>query len=206
MTSTFIHRYLPGSTGETLLLLHGTGGNEESLLPLGQALLPGASLLAPRGQVLEGSMPRFFRRLAEGVFDLDDLARRTEALGQFVQDAAARYGFDPGRLTAVGFSNGANIAASLLLSGGRIPRSVLFRAMVPFTPAAVPDLRGTRHWIGAGRFDPIVPTEQGEGLAAMLRAGGAVVELDWRPAGHPLVPGEIEAVRGWLGASRPAAN
>ena len=199
-THDFQHRYLPGRSGRTLLLLHGTGGDEDSLLPLGRALAPEAGLLAPRGRVLEGRMPRFFRRLAEGVFDLEDLHRRTTELAGFIRAAAREYGFAPERLTAVGFSNGANIAASLLLSDPAVlPAAVLLRAMVPFEPAAVPQLGGHRIWIGAGRADPIVPPEHGERLAALFRRGGADVTLDWRDAGHNLVPEEIAAAAQWLG-------
>lgn len=199
-THDFHHRYLPGRAGRTLLLLHGTGGDEDSLLPLGRALDPEAGLLAPRGRVLEGRMPRFFRRLAEGVFDLEDLHRRTTELAGFIRAAAREYGFAPERLTAVGFSNGANIAASLLLADPAVlPAAVLLRAMVPFEPAAVPQLEGHRIWIGAGRADPIVPPEHGERLAALFRRGGADVTLDWRDAGHNLVPEEVAAAAHWLG-------
>ena len=113
----FIHRYLPGrnAAGPVLLLLHGTGGDENDLIPLGQDLLPGAAILSVRGKVLENGMPRFFRRLAEGVFDQDDLRRRTEELGQFIDSARRQYSLSENRLIAVGYSNGANIAASLIL-------------------------------------------------------------------------------------------
>ena len=168
MSADFIHRYVAGTGPRTLLLLHGTGGNEESLLALGAELMPGASLLSPRGRVLEGSMPRFFRRLAEGVFDQEDLAIRTRELAAFIKVAAARYRFDPGLTTAVGYSNGANIAASLLLSSpGLLPSAVLFRAMVPFetTPHG---LEGTRVLMATGRHDPIIPLANAERLAALL--------------------------------------
>ena len=199
-THDFHHRYLPGRSGRTLLLLHGTGGDEDSLLPLGRALDPEAGVLAPRGRVLEGRMPRYFRRLAEGVFDLEDLHRRTAELAGFIRAAAREYEFAPDRLTAVGFSNGANIAASLLLSDPAVlPSAVLLRAMVPFEPAAVPGLAGHRIWIGAGHTDPIVPPEHGERLATLFRSGGAEVALDWREAGHHLVPEEVAAIAQWLG-------
>lgn len=199
MTTELQHRYLPGTTGETLLLLHGTGGNEESLLPLGRALRPGAGLLSPRGAVLEGRMPRFFRRLAEGVFDQEDLARRTTELGLFLRGAGTRYGFDPARVTAVGFSNGANIAASLLLrEPGLVRQAVLFRAMVPFEPTTPPALSGTRVRLGAGRRDPIVPLSQVERLSELFRSAGAMVDLDWRDAGHELHAAEVDDAARWL--------
>lgn len=203
-THDFQHRYFPGRNGRTLLLLHGTGGDEDSLVPLGRALDPEAGLLAPRGRVLEGRMPRFFRRLAEGVFDLEDLHRRTAELAGFIRAAAREYRFAPEGLVAVGFSNGANIAASLLLSDPAVlPGAVLLRAMVPFEPAVVPSLAGHRVWIGAGRADPIVPPDHAERLAAMLRDGGAAVQLDWREAGHNLVPAEVAAAAQWLGHDPP---
>jgi phospholipase/carboxylesterase len=152
----FKHRFVAGSgqEGATLLLLHGTGGNENDLLPLGRELLPGANLLSPRGKVLEHGMPRFFRRLAEGVFDEEDLKFRTEELAGFVKEASGRYDFDPDKLFAVGFSNGANIAASLLLMRPNLLRgAVLLRPMVPFEPEALPDLSGVRIFVAAGEMD-----------------------------------------------------
>ncbi|MDQ2669670.1 MAG: VOC family protein, partial [Gemmatimonadota bacterium] len=176
----FVHRYLPpaAASGEpgstTLLLLHGTGGDEEDLIPLGRTLLPGAGLLSPRGKVLERGAPRFFRRLAEGVFDLEDLALRTDELAAFIGAAARRYSLDRDNIVAVGFSNGANIAASLLLRlPGTIRGAVLLSPMVPFEPDATPELAGTSVFIGAGRADPITPPEQAERLAELLRDGGA---------------------------------
>jgi phospholipase/carboxylesterase/glyoxalase family protein len=147
-------------------------------------------------------MPRFFRRIAEGVFDLEDLALRTEELAQFLQSAAARYGFDPARVVAVGFSNGANIAASLLLTRpGALRAAVLFRAMVPFEPAKPPSLAGIPVWLGAGRSDPLVPAANAERLAALLREAGASVTLEWQPGGHGLADGEVESAARWLDAS-----
>ena len=195
------HRFVPGLPAEsrTLLLLHGTGGNEDDLIPLGRALLPGAALLSPRGQVLEHGMPRFFRRLAEGIFDEPDLRARTAELAEFVEWAATSYGFDPRRVTAVGFSNGANIASSLLLLRPHVlAGAVLFRAMVPLVPEVRPDLRGVRVLIGSGRADPLVPASEVERLAAMLQEGGAEVTVHWESAGHQLTSGDLDAGRTWL--------
>lgn len=196
------HRFVPGSPGEprTLLLLHGTGGNEDDLLPLGRALLPGAALLSPRGQVLEQGMPRFFRRLAEGVFDEADLRARTAQLADFVTWAAAEHGFDVTRVTAVGFSNGANIAGSLLLlRPATLSGAVLFRATVPLVPETPPVLDGVRVLLGAGRRDPLVSAAEVERLAGMLEAAGADVSLHWEQAGHQLTPGDVTAAQAWLG-------
>lgn len=198
MTNQFVHRFVPGTSGETALLLHGTGGNEGSLLQLGRFLRPEANLLSPRGKVLEGSMPRFFRRLAEGVFDEKDLVARTGELARFVGDAAQQYDFDPRQVTAIGFSNGANIAASLMLLYPEVlNRGVLLRAMVPIEPEPKA-LAGTPVWVGAGRHDPIVPAANTARLAELLRERGAKVQLDWREAGHQLVNGEAEAIGSWL--------
>src|SRR5436190_19703801 len=147
--SSFIHQFDPGNSKRTLLLLHGTGGNERDLIPLGHDLDPNASLLSPRGKVLENGMPRYFRRLAEGVFDLEDLKKRTHELADFVIAAAKHYKIDVKNMVAVGYSNGANIAAStLLLRPEILPAAVLFRAMVPLVPETQPDLSSVRVWIG----------------------------------------------------------
>ncbi len=201
----FIHRYIPPAAGAelagstTLLLLHGTGGDEEDLIPLGRALFPGAGLLSPRGKVLERGAPRFFRRLAEGVFDQEDLARRTEELAQFIEAAARTYELDRAGMVAVGFSNGANIAASLLLRRpGLLRGAVLLSPMIPFEPDTLPDLTGTSVFIGAGRADSIAPPAQAEQLAELLRRAGAAVHIHWEPGGHTLTDGEVEAARQWL--------
>ncbi|MEX1159153.1 MAG: alpha/beta hydrolase, partial [Thermomicrobiales bacterium] len=155
----FVHRWVAGDADAalpTLLLLHGTGGNENDLLSLGSLLLPGASVLSPRGKVSENGASRFFRRLAEGVFDVEDLIARTYELADFVGAAAKQYGFDPGNVVAVGYSNGANIASSmLLLRPGTLAGAVLLRPMVPLEPDSPPDLSGTPVYLGAGRLDPI---------------------------------------------------
>ncbi len=204
-TAEFIHRYVEGPTpgGPTLLLLHGTGGHEEDLLPLGRALLPDANILSPRGKVLEQGMPRFFRRLAEGVFDLEDLRLRTDELARFVEASATQYGFRAERVIAIGYSNGANIAASMLLQvPGLLKRAVLFRPMVPFVPPTLPDLAGIAVLVSAGELDPIVPSTSSRALSELLRRAGADVEERWQRTGHGLVNADIAAAREWLTAHR----
>jgi phospholipase/carboxylesterase len=196
----FVHRYVPApGAATTLLLLHGTGGDENDLLELGRTLAPTASLLSPRGKVLERGMPRFFRRLAEGVFDQEDLARRTDELAEFINQAAAEYHFDTHRVVAVGYSNGANIAASVLLKHpGTLAGAVLFHPMVPFEPKEPPVLRGTEVFISAGQHDPLVPRALTERLAELLRIAGSGVSVHWEPGGHELVAGEVDAARSWF--------
>ena len=197
----FVHRFVPAQTADapTLLLLHGTGGNENDLLPVGGMLAERAALLSPRGKVLEHGMPRFFRRLAEGVFDHEDLMRRTHELAGFVERAVDEYDIDQRRLFAVGFSNGANIAASLLLAYPRLlAGAVLLRAMVPFEPDSAPDLSGIPVYLAAGRSDQLVPPENTERLAQVLREAGADVTLDWQPGGHGIGPNEIQAAQNWF--------
>jgi predicted esterase len=195
----FIHDFVPGSSPRTLLLLHGTGGNERDLIPLGRELDPNAALLSPRGKVLENGMPRFFRRLAEGVFDLEDLKYRTTELADFVAAAAQHYGFATDQLVAVGYSNGANIAASmLLLRPENIHRAILFRAMVPLIPDALPDLSSGRVWIGAGDQDPIISPSEVQRLVELLRRAGADVTIRFFNASHGLTNDDVDAAREWL--------
>jgi len=197
----FIHDFVPGSSSRTLLLLHGTGGNERDLIPLGRELDPNAGLLSPRGKVLENGMPRFFRRLAEGVFDLEDLRYRTNELADFVMAAGQHYGFASNQLIAVGYSNGANIAASVLLLRPEIMRrAILFRAMVPLNPDTLPDLSSARVWIGAGDQDPIVPASETKRLTELLRRAGADVTIRFAKAGHGLTNDDLESARDWLAA------
>ena len=206
MTATdlgFIHRYVPPTAqgAPTLLLLHGTGGDETNLLGLGPLLAPGAGLLSPRGKVLEGGMPRFFRRLAEGIFDLDDLRIRTDELAGFVASAATTYGFDPHSVVAAGYSNGANIAASLLLlRPDTLAAAVLFHPMVPLVPDTLPDLSSVPVFAAGGRRDQIVRPEETERLATLLREAGADVTLHWEQGGHNLSAEELDAARTWMAA------
>jgi predicted esterase len=201
ITETYIHRFEPAPAGAsegTLLLLHGTGGNENDLLPLGRAVAPNAALLSPRGRVLEHGMPRFFRRLAEGVLDQEDLARRTHELADFVAAAAKQHGFDPAGVCALGFSNGANIAAAMmLLRPETLAGAILLRPMVPFEPKQKPDLRGRRVLVAAGRLDTLVPNVQSERLAELLRECGAEATLHWSPAGHTLDRADLSAAASW---------
>jgi predicted esterase len=195
----FIHEFVPGTSNRTLLLLHGTGGNEGDLIALGRELDPNAALLSPRGKVLENGMPRFFRRLAEGVFDLEDLKHRTNELADFVIAAAQHYGFASDNLVAVGYSNGANIAASmLLLRPEALPTAILFRAMVPLIPERQPNLSRIRVWIGAGTNDPIVPTSETKRLGELLRNASADVTIRYFQAGHELTMADVETAREWL--------
>lgn len=205
----FVHHYIPPqATAEpasttTLLVLHGTGGDENDLVPLGRMLLPGAGILSPRGKVLENGMPRFFRRLAEGVFDQQDLAARTDELAAFIDAASAHYHFARDRVIAAGFSNGANIAASLLLRRGPVLRgAALLSPMVPFEPDSPPDLSGVRVFIGAGTVDPIAPRAQAERLAQLFESSRAETTVHWTRGGHAITKDELDAARAWMTEER----
>jgi phospholipase/carboxylesterase len=214
----FIHRFIPsknkrteartrtseqGSKGKvftTLLLLHGTGGNEEDLIPLAYELDERAAILSPRGKVLEnGVAPRFFRRLAEGVFDVDDLKFRTNELADFVNDASKFYGFDLQHIIAVGYSNGANIASSILLLRPEIvSAAILFRAMIPLIPETLPDLTNKHIFMSSGLYDPIVPKQEAERLFSLFRKAGAKVSLYWQNSGHELAIEDVQKAKEWL--------
>jgi phospholipase/carboxylesterase len=203
--TSFVHKYVPANEASgnkraiTLLLLHGTGGNENDLLPLGRELAPNAALLSPRGKILEGEMPRFFRRLAEGVFDIEDLKFRSNELADFVRSASGEYGFDPERVVAVGYSNGANIAASiLLLRPETFLGAVLFRAMLPLVPEKLPNLSGKSVFLTAGNFDQIIPKRQVEKLNQILSESKAEVTLNWTPSDHSLTQDELRKARDFL--------
>ncbi|CCD84873.1 Putative phospholipase/carboxylesterase family protein [Bradyrhizobium sp. ORS 285] len=198
-TLSFTHRFQPGSKpgAAPLLLLHGTGGDENDLLPLGATLSPGAALLSPRGQVLEHGMPRFFRRLAEGVFDEDDVRRRALELGAFVGEARQRYGIEAP--VAVGYSNGANIAAALLLlQPETLAGAVLFRAMVPLKQPPVVKLARKPVLILSGLSDPIVPASNSAQLCNQLIEAGADVTHTTLPTGHQLSQADVALARDWL--------
>jgi len=216
----FIHRFIPpknkkskatiGTTDDeegtqretftTFLLLHGTGGNEEDLIPLAYELDKDAAILSPKGKVLEnGITPRFFRRLAEGVFDLEDLKFRTNELADFVIDASKSYNFDLQRVIAVGYSNGANIAASmLLLRPETFSSAILFRAMVPLVPQSLPDLSDKHIFMSSGLYDPIVSRQEAEKLFGLYKKAGANISLSWQQSGHELTMEAIRKAKEWL--------
>lgn len=196
---SFIHRFEPGTSDTTLLLLHGTGGNEHDLIGLARDLSPTAKLLSPRGKVLENGAPRFFKRLAMGVFDEADLKARAADLARFVAEAAQEYGFDASQVYALGYSNGANIAATLLLLHPEVlAGGVLLRPVLPLEPPELPDLSGKSAFLAAGLRDPWSPMARVEALAERLRQARAEVELRLSPGGHELHPEELEAARAWL--------
>jgi len=195
----FIHKFVPGTSGRTLILLHGTGGTETDLLDLGRTLDPDAALLSPRGKVLENRMPRFFRRLAEGVFDEEDLIYRTHELADFIHVAAERYGFSQSKAIAVGYSNGANIAGSiLLLRPDTFQGAALLRAMVPLIPENLPELKGAPVLVVAGNYDQIVPVENVRDLVTLLRRSGADVTVFFENASHGLTETTITTTQRWL--------
>jgi predicted esterase len=203
----FLHEFVPGKSSRTLLLLHGTGGNERDLIPLGRELDANASLLSPRGKILENGMPRFFRRLAEGVLDLEDLKTRTNELADFVATAVRNYKLAADHIIGVGYSNGANIAASMLLLRPEIMHAaVLFRAMVPLVPDKLPDLSSVHVWIGAGDQDPIIAASETQRLVELLRCAGAEVTIRFFHAGHGLTNTEIETAGQWLRELKPSAQ
>lgn len=198
----FTYRFIPGTGDRTLLLLHGTGGNENDLLPLGRAIDPDASLLSPRGKVLENGNPRFFRRLAEGVFDEEDVLARAGELANFVSAAAKKHGFDQDALIAAGYSNGANIASAMLLLGLlKFRGAILFRPMVPLSRLPASTLEHCAVLICAGRFDPIATPHQINALVELLRGRNTEVEVRMQESGHELTNADVEAARDWLAAS-----
>ena len=197
-----MHARFESGTSPALLLLHGTGGDENDLIPLGRLLRPGAALLSPRGQVLENGQPRFFRRLAPGIFDEDDLIRRTHELADFIEDQSARRHI--GRVIAVGYSNGANIAASMLLLRPEVlSGAILFRAMVPLEPPHPPQIDKTPVLLLAGRHDGMIPQDSTQRLAVLLENAGADLTLEWRDAGHGLEQSEFILAREWLDRHLP---
>lgn len=199
----FIHRFVPAPDGvnspRTLLVLHGTGGNENDLLDLGRAIDPGAAILSPRGQVLENGARRFFRRLAEGVFDEADVVARAHELAAFIEAAGAHYEISAEQLVAVGYSNGANIAAAMILLGlAPFPRAILFRAMVPLSNPPSTATQARQILISEGRFDPIVSPENGKRLEEVLQQTGASVDLIFQSSGHELTGNDVSTAQQWL--------
>jgi len=195
------HVYEPGSNGWTILLLHGTGGDEHDLVPLGRQLVPGAALLSPRGNVLEnGVTNRFFARRTPTDIDVDDMLRRSDELEAFVAEAADAYGIDRSKVVALGFSNGANIAlASLLRHEGWARGAVLLRPAIYHVPDELPDLAGTDVLVAAGAHDPFSPSETVETMRSTLERGGAAVQVVVDPnAGHGLVQDDLMRVATWF--------
>lgn len=200
----FVHQFLPSGAkpARTLLLLHGTGGGENQLLDLGQAIDPGASLFSPRGKVLENGAARFFRRLAEGVFDEADVVARARELAGFVKTAAKHYEIDSAHLVAVGYSNGANIAAAMMLLGlAPFHQAILLRPMVPLAQVALPDLKNARVLLAAGQLDPIAQPAIAQKLGELFRAAGAKVDFVVQPSGHELTSSDVDAARRWIANS-----
>lgn len=186
-------------TAPVLVLFHGTGGTERDLLPLAQAISPTSSVLSVRGNVLENGMPRFFRRLAEGIFDEEDLIFRTKELYDFLDQAAVEHGFDRNNLVAIGYSNGANIAGSLLFHYPNALRgAILHHPMVPRRGIQLPDLSGIPVFIGAGQNDPICSPQETEELQKLLSEAGSTVAVHWEQAGHQLTRSEVEAAGTWF--------
>ena len=202
----FVHRFVPAeepASGETLIVLHGTGGNENDLVGIGQAIAPGAAILSPRGKVLENGAPRFFKRLAEGVFDPKEVRSRAEELARFIRAAIMKYGLDATRIYALGYSNGANIASTVMfIQPDLLQGAVLFRPMLVYEPEEQGDLSGASVFISAGRMDPIVPVKSVERLVELFESAHAEVTLKWQSAGHNLVPSEVREASDWLALQR----
>jgi phospholipase/carboxylesterase len=189
-----------GEAFTTFLLIHGTGGNEQDLIPLAYELDKRAAILSPRGKVLEnGIAPRFFRRLAEGIFDIEDLKFRTNESADFVIAAPGSYNLDLQHVIAVGYSNGANIAASMLLLRPEILSSaILFRAMVPLVPQTLPNLSDKHIFMSSGLHDPVVSRQETDSLFGLFKKAGANITLNWQESGHDLTMEEIRKARQWL--------
>ncbi len=202
----FIHRFVPAedsASGETLIVLHGTGGDENALVGIGQTIAPGAAILSPRGNVLENGAPRFFKRLAEGVFDPKEVRSRAEELARFIRAAIVRYGLDSTRIYALGYSNGANVASTVMFIDPKLIQvAILLRAMLVYEPEDQNDLSGASVFISAGRMDPIVPASSVERLVELFESRRAEVALKWQLTGHNLVPSEVREASDWLALQR----
>jgi phospholipase/carboxylesterase len=205
----FIHRFVPAedpTSADTLVVLHGTGGDENDLIGIGQAVAPGAAILSPRGNVLENGAPRFFGRVSEGVFDPKEVHSRAEELARFIRGATVTYRLEPSRIFALGYSNGANVASTVMLVEPDIFRgAILLRPMLVYEPSESSDLSGKAVAISSGRMDPIVPADSVERLVELLESAGADVTLKWQLTGHNLTPGEVREAADWLALQRARA-
>ncbi|MCT4784325.1 MULTISPECIES: alpha/beta hydrolase [Exiguobacterium] len=193
-----IHQFIQGTTETTFVLLHGTGGTEQDLIPLAKELNADANILTLRGDVLENGMSRFFRRHAEGVLDLEDLKKQTERFLAFLDEAAVKCGVDRDKMIPLGYSNGANLIGSALYRQNAFNASLLFHPMVPDRSLTLPSLSGANVFISAGERDPICPKTETEELTSTLRTAGADVELFYHGGGHELRMEEVEAARTWV--------
>ena len=191
----YIHKVLPGSPGGPLLFVfHGTGGDESQLVSLGLDLVPGATVISPRGDVSEHGAARFFRRTGEGVYDMDDLARGTSKMVAFVK--AHVEAAKPLAVLGLGYSNGANILASVMFDEPELfDATVLMHPLIPFEPQVQGSLAGRHILVTAGKRDPICPPNLTARLEAYLRGDGADVTVEWHEGGHEVRPNEIEAAR-----------
>ena len=202
----FVHRFLPAEKPglrETLIVLHGTGGTENDLVGIGQTVAPGAAILSPRGNVLENGARRFFKRLAEGVFDPKEVRSRADELARFIRAAISSYSLDATRIYALGYSNGANIASTVMfIDPDLLQGAMLFRPMLVFEPDEKRDLSESRVFISAGRMDPIVPVSSVERLVELFEESRAEVTLKWQPGGHSLAPSEVREAAEWLALQR----
>ncbi len=199
MAAEFIHKYLPGTLPVTILAMHGTGGDETDLLGVARAVFPGAAVLSPRGKTNEFGAYRFFSRLAPGQFDETEIAQRTAELAEWLEWAATEYGFDPKKLYALGYSNGANMAiATMLLYPGSIAGGVMLRPMPVIRPEPLPDLHGAPILLAAGETDPIVPAKAAHALATMLAQAGAAVDFAMMESGHDLTPEDFSGAKRWF--------
>jgi phospholipase/carboxylesterase len=202
----FIHRFVPAedrTSAETLVVLHGTGGDENDLIGIGQAIAPAAAILSPRGNVLENGAPRFFKRLGEGVFDPKEVRSRAEELANFIRAAISKYKLNPERIFAMGYSNGANIASTvMLIDPGLFRGAILFRPMLVIETDGRSDLSGRGLFISAGQLDPIVPMKSVVRLVELFEASHAEVTLKWQQAGHNLLPSEVREAANWLALQR----
>jgi phospholipase/carboxylesterase len=205
MPYTYSHHHIyiapetADSQSKTLILLHGTGGNEHDLVPLAQRMIPGCGILGIRGNVSENGMARYFRRLSEGVFDVVDLQKRAVELATFIREASGKYGIDLSEACAIGYSNGANIATAMhFLEPGLLTKSIHFRPMVPLVPETAPDLSGTRVLLTFGSFDPLMPTGEEDRLTGLFEQYGSSVTSHTEQTGHQLVGGDIDKAIAWL--------